>query len=79
MSVAVTTLCTALHARYTEIIGQLAGLPAGGSVSEKGRSLSVSASELTAQLKVVTDQASMLGCPVGTIGDPAAVITRARA
>ncbi len=76
MAVNVENMCTLLHARYTEILGQLAGLPSV-SVSEGGRSLST-ASELKAQLDLITDQAAKLGCPVGTINDPAVVITRAR-
>jgi hypothetical protein len=71
--------CAKLHARYDEIINQLAGLPAGGSASEGGRSLSVSAAELEKQLEIVTKQAAGLGCPVGQIGDIAIVYSRARA
>lgn len=76
MAVDVTSMCTLLHARYAEIVGQLAGLPSV-SVSEGGRSIST-ASELKAQLDIITQQAAQLGCPIGTIGDPACVITRAR-
>lgn len=76
MAVNVETECAKLHARYSEIMDQLAGLPAV-SVSEGGRSVSV-ASELKAQLEIITQQASMLGCPIGRINEPAIVITRAR-
>lgn len=71
--------CATLHARYDEILDQLAGLPAAGSASEGGRSLSVSASELKGQLDLITDQAAKLGCPIGDIGDPGCIFTRGRA
>jgi hypothetical protein len=71
--------CAKLHARYDEILDQLAGLPAAGSASEGGRSLSVSATELKAQLDLVTEQAAKLGCPVGQINEPSVIISRARA
>lgn len=76
MAVNVATECAKLHARYSEILDQLAGLPAA-SVSEGGRSISTAA-EMKAQLDLITQQASMLGCPVGTVGDPAVIISRAR-
>jgi hypothetical protein len=71
--------CAKWHARYDEIMDQLAGLPAAGSASEGGRSLTASASELEKQLEIVIKQAASLGCPVGTMGDPAVLISRARA
>lgn len=76
MAVNVDTECAKLHARYSEIMDQLAGKPSG-SVSEGGRSISY-ASELKAQLEIITQQASMLGCPIGRINEPAVIITRAR-
>jgi len=76
VAVNVESMCTLLHARYAEILGQLAGLPSV-SVSEGGRSIST-ASELKAQLDLITQQAAQLGCPIGTINDPACVFTRAR-
>lgn len=79
MRVSTADACDKLHTRYLEILDQLAGLPAGGSVSEKGRSLSVSAAELEKQLEVITKQAAALGCPVGRINEPAVIISRARA
>lgn len=79
MAVNPTTECAKLHARYSEILSQLAGLPATGSASEGGRSLSVSASELKGQLEIITQQAAMLGCPIGLINEPGVIISRARA
>lgn len=79
MPVNPATECAKLHARYTEIMDQLAGLPAAGSVGELGRSVSVSSAELKGQLDLITQQAAMLGCPIGSIGDPAIITTRGRA
>ncbi len=78
MAVNPATECAKLHARYSEILDQLAGLPAAGAASEGGRSLSVSAAELKGQLEIITQQAAMLGCPIGRINDPAIVISHAR-
>jgi hypothetical protein len=71
--------CATLNARLDELIDQLAGLPVGGSVSEGGRSVTVSAAEIQAQIDNTLALMARFKCSQERIGDPAVIISRARA
>lgn len=74
-----TGVAATLQARYIELAGMLAGLPPGGSVSEGGRSMSVSAAEIEQQMATLEKRLAAWGISVGGIGDPAIYVTRGRA
>jgi predicted alpha/beta-hydrolase family hydrolase len=78
VAVDIASACDTLADEYMRVLASLGSLPVGGSYSEGGRSISATASELQARLKMITDQMAMLGCPVGTIGDPFVITSRAR-
>ena len=71
--------CAIVHARYDELLRLRLGLPAGGSASEGGRSLSSSPADLEKEIEVMVREANDLGCPIHAAGIPAVIISRARA
>jgi len=78
VSVNISTVCDQLATEYSRIIGMLSSLPVGGSISEGGRSISATATELQARLDLITKQAAALGCPIGTMSDPFVITSTAR-
>lgn len=78
MAVVVADECAKLHAAYAELTDQLGAVPLVGA-SEGGRALSLSASEIEARLALIEKRAAQLGCPIGGVGEPACVYSRARA
>lgn len=73
----VGTACDELAAEYMRVLGMLHSLPVGGSISEGGRSISATASEIQARLNLIKQEAAGLGCPLGTLAEPFVITTRA--